>query len=140
MNQVILIGRLTKDPEPGVIPGSGSSTSKFTVAVNRDYKDKEGKIPVDFIPVEIIGKVADFVNTYISKGRLVAVQGSIRKEEYMKDDEKRSITKVSAKSVQALDSIKKSEENSQTFTPSYEPPRGLDPEGFQAIDDDDIPF
>ena len=44
MNQVVLIGRLTKDPEPGVIPGSGSSTSKFTIAVNRDYKDKEGKI------------------------------------------------------------------------------------------------
>lgn len=140
MNQVVLIGRLTKDPEPGVIPGSGSSTSKFTMAVNRDYKDKEGKIPVDFIPVEVIGKIADFVNTYISKGRLVAIQGSIRKEEYMKDDEKRSITKVSAKSVQALESIKKSEENNQTFTPSYEPPRGLDPEGFQAIDDDEIPF
>lgn len=140
MNQVVLIGRLTKDPEPGVIPGSGSSTSKFTIAVNRDYKDKESKIPVDFIPVEVIGKVADFVNNYISKGRLVAIQGSIRKEEYMKDDEKRSITKVSAKSVQALESIKKSEENNQTFTPSYEPPRGLDPEGFQAIDDDEIPF
>ncbi len=140
MNQVVLVGRLTKDPEPGVIPGSGSSTSKFTIAVNRDYKDKEGKIPVDFIPVEVIGKVADFVNNYISKGRLVAIQGSIRKEEYMKDDEKRSITKVSAKSVQALESIKKSEENNQTFTPSYEPPRGLDPEGFQAIDDDEIPF
>ncbi|MCR1821827.1 MULTISPECIES: single-stranded DNA-binding protein [Terrisporobacter] len=140
MNQVVLIGRLTKDPEPGVIPGSGSSTSKFTIAVNRDYKDKEGKIPVDFIPVEVIGKVADFVNNYIGKGRLVAIQGSIRKEEYMKDDEKRSITKVSAKSVQALESIKKSEENNQTFTPSYEPPRGLDPEGFQAIDDDEIPF
>ena len=140
MNQVVLIGRLTKDPEPGVIPGSGSSTSKFTIAVNRDYKDKEGKIPVDFIPVEVIGKVADFVNNYISKGRLVAIQGSIRKEEYMKDDEKRSITKVSAKSVQVLESIKKSEENNQTFTPSYEPPRGLDPEGFQAIDDDEIPF
>lgn len=140
MNQVVLIGRLTKDPEPGVIPGSGSSTSKFTIAVNRDYKDREGKIPVDFIPVEVIGKVADFVNNYIGKGRLVAIQGSIRKEEYMKDDEKRSITKVSAKSVQALESIKKSEENNQTFTPSYEPPRGLDPEGFQAIDDDEIPF
>ena len=140
MNQVVLIGRLTKDPEPGVIPGSGSSTSKFTIAVNRDYKDKEGKIPVDFIPVEVIGKVADFVNNYIGKGRLVAIQGSIRKEEYMKDDEKRSITQVSAKSVQALESIKKSEENNQTFTPSYEPPRGLDPEGFQAIDDDEIPF
>lgn len=79
MNQVVLVGRLTKDPEPGVITGSGSSTSKFTIAVNRDYKDKEGKIPVDFIPVEVIGKVADFVNNYISKGRLVAIQGSIRK-------------------------------------------------------------
>ena len=140
MNHVVLVGRLTKAPEPGVIPGSGSSTSKFTMAVNRDYKNKEGKIPVDFIPVEVIGKVADFVNNYISKGRLVAIQGSIRKEEYMKDDEKRSITKVSAKSVQVLECIKKSEENNQTFTPSYEPPRGLDPNGFQAIDDDEIPF
>ena len=75
-----------------------------------------------------MGKVADFVTNYITKGRLVAVNGSIRVDRYMKDDENRTFTKVSAKSVQALDSNKNKSQNTEA------------PQGFQAIDDDEIPF
>lgn len=142
MNVLTIVGRLTRDPEPGVMPGSGTSTSKFSVAVNRDYKDKQGNIPVDFLPVEVTGKVADFVNNYITKGRLVAIQGSMRIDRYKKDDEDRTFAKVAAKSVQALESTKKKEESGpgETFKPSYEVPEGLSPDGFQAIDDSEIPF
>lgn len=127
MNQIILIGRLTKDPELRYLPNTGTPVATFTLAVNRDYKDKEGNVQADFIPVEVMGKVADFVANYITKGRLVAVNGSIRVDRYIKDDENRTFTKVSAKSVQALDSNKN---KSQTEAP----------QGFQAIDDDEIPF
>lgn len=127
MNQIILIGRLTKDPELRYLPNTGIPVATFTIAVDRNYKDKEGNVQTDFIPVEVMGKVADFVANYITKGRLVAVNGSIRVDRYMKDDENRTFTKVSAKSVQALDSNKN---KSQTEAP----------QGFQAIDDDEIPF
>lgn len=128
MNQIILIGRLTKDPELRYIPNIGTPVATFTLAVDRNYKDKEGNVQTDFIPVEVMGKVADFVANYITKGRLVAVNGSIRVDRYMKDDENRTFTKVSAKSVQALDSNKNKPQTTEA------------PQGFQAIDDDEIPF
>ncbi len=115
MNQIILIGRLTKDPELRYIPNTGTPLATFTLAVNRDYKDKEGNVQADFIPVEVMGKVADFVTNYITKGRLVAVNGSIRVDRYMKDDENRTFTKVSAKSVQALDSNKNKSQNTEAI-------------------------
>lgn len=128
MNQIILIGRLTKDPELRYLPSTGTPVATFTLAVDRNYKDKEGNVQTDFIPVEVIGKVADFVANYITKGRLVAVNGSIRVDRYMKDDENRTFTKVSTKSIQALDSNKNKSQNTEA------------PQGFQAIDDDEIPF
>ena len=64
---------------------------------------------------------------YITKGRLVAIKGSVRIDRYTKDDENRTFTKVSAKSVQVLDSTKNK-------------PQTEVPQEFQAIDDDEIPF
>ncbi|HBF9356721.1 TPA: single-stranded DNA-binding protein, partial [Clostridioides difficile] len=52
MNSVILIGRLTKDPELKYIPGSGTAVSTFTIAVDRDYIKKDGTKETDFIPIE----------------------------------------------------------------------------------------
>ena len=127
MNEIILIGRLTRDPELRYLPNTGTPVATFTLAVNRDYKDKEGNVQADFIPVEVMGKVADFVMNYITKGRLVAIKGSVRIDRYTKDDENRTFTKVSAKSVQALDSNKNK-------------PQTEVPQEFQAIDDDEIPF
>lgn len=127
MNEIILIGRLTRDPELRYLPNTGTPVATFTLAVNRDYKDKEGNVQADIIPVEVMGKVADFVMNYITKGRLVAIKGSIRIDRYTKDDENRTFTKVSAKSVQALDSNKNK-------------PQTEVPQEFQAIDDDEIPF
>ena len=77
MNSVVLVGRLTKDPELRYIPGTGTAVATFTMAINRDYKKKDGKIETDFIPVQVIGKAAEFCANYITKGRLVAIQGTI---------------------------------------------------------------
>ena len=105
MNQVILTGRLTKNVEVRHIPTTGTLVASFNIAVQRDYIKKDGTRDVDFIPVEVMGKVAEFCVNYLSKGRLVAVQGSLRVDRYQDKttQEFKIFTKVSARSVQALD-------------------------------------
>ena len=99
MNNVVLVGRLTKDPELKYLT-SGTAVATFTLAIDRDYKNKDGSIPVDFIPVEIMGKPAEFVANYITKGRLVAIQGSIRVDRYdTPNGEKRTFTKVASRNI-----------------------------------------
>lgn len=136
MNSVVLVGRLTKDPELRYIPNSGTPVATFTIAIDRDYKKKDGTKETDFIPIEIIGKGAEFCANYITKGRLVAIQGNLRVDRYQtQDGENRTFTKVSGRSVQALDYPKDNQQGTNNITNP-----GLDPNGFQAIDDDDIPF
>ncbi|MFR5366088.1 single-stranded DNA-binding protein [Intestinibacter bartlettii] len=136
MNNVVLVGRLTKDPELRYIPNSGTPVATFTMAIDRDYKKKDGTKETDFIPIEVIGKAAEFCANYITKGRLVAIQGNLRVDRYQtQDGENRTFTKVSGRSVQALDYPKDNQQGTNNITNP-----GLDPNGFQAIDDDDIPF
>lgn len=138
MNSVVLVGRLTKDPELRYISGTGTPVATFTLAVNRDYTKKDGSRDTDFIPIEVIGKSAEFCANYIEKGRLVAVQGSIRVDRYqIQSGENRTFTKVNTRSIQPLDSNKNKSEN--TYNEAH-PEQGLDPNGFQAVDDDGIPF
>ncbi|MFR2535376.1 MAG: single-stranded DNA-binding protein, partial [Clostridia bacterium] len=87
-----------------------------------------------------MGKAAEFCANYITKGRLVAIQGSIRVDRYeTQTGENRTFTKVSARNIKPLDYVKNDNSNSDT-NPSFEPAEGLDPNGFTAIDDDGIPF
>ena len=135
MNNVVLVGRLTKDPELRYIPGTGTAVANLMIAIDRDYTKKDGSKETDFIPVEVMGKSAEFCANYLSKGRLVSVQGSIRIDRYKTSEgENRSFTKVHTMKVNVLDS-KKENSASEQFEPV-----GLDPQGFQAIDDDDLPF
>lgn len=142
MNHVVLVGRLTKDPELRYTPGEGTPIINFTLAINRGYKNKECKNEADFIYIEAWNKQAENIAQYCMKGSLVAVQGSIRVEKYPYQEQTRTVTKVRANQVEFLSSKSNNNEggSSATFTPSFEPPSGLDPEGFQAIDDDEIPF
>lgn len=101
MNTVILIGRLTKDPETRT---SGETTvTRFSLAVDRG--DKNGN--TDFPNVVCFGKVAEAVAKYMSKGRLVAVHGQLRTGSYTdKKGNKRYTTEVAADVVKFLDSKK----------------------------------
>lgn len=132
MNNVVIVGRLTKDPELRYLT-SGTAVATFTLAIDRDYKNKDGSITTDFIPVEIMGKPAEFVANYITKGRLVGVQGSIRVDRYeTPDGEKRTFTKVAGRNIQALESKSKTEQGEQAPQEA--------PAEFSAVDDDDVPF
>ncbi|WP_250675493.1 single-stranded DNA-binding protein (plasmid) [Paraclostridium ghonii] len=133
MNSLILVGRLTKDPELRYIPGTGTAVATFSIAVDRDYTKKDGSRDTDFIPVEVMGKPAEFCANYLSKGRLISIQGSMRVDNYQdQSGERKTFTKCAAKFVNALD---KANKEGNDFKP-----QGLEPQGFQAIDTDDIPF
>ena len=144
MNHVVLIGRLTKDVELKYIQGTGTPVANFAIAVDREFTGKDGKKEVDFINIQVWGKSAENCSNYIGKGSLVGVQGSIRIDSYQNQaGEARKVTRVNANRVQFLDT-KNNKVNHQGFELSFEPsfePTGLEPQGFQAIDDnDDIPF
>ena len=138
MNHVVLVGRLTRDPELRYIAGNGTPVANFTIAIDREFTTKEGKKETDFIDIQVWGKSAENCANYIGKGSLVGIQGSIRIEKYEKDGERRTFTKINANKVQFLDSKKDKQEN-KNFTPNFNP-TGLNIDEFEAIHNDDIPF
>ena len=135
MNNVVLIGRLTKDVELKYIQGTGTPVANFAIAVDREFTGKDGKKEVDFINIQVWGKSAENCSNYIGKGSLVGVQGSIRIDLYQnKEGENRKITRVNANRVQFLDTKRSEQENKANAN-------ALEYTGFQQIDDnDDIPF
>lgn len=148
MNKAILIGRLTRDVELKYTPTSGTAIATFSIAIDR-LTAKDGKKETDFIPIQVFGKSAENAANYISKGSLVAVDGQIRVNKYEHNGEKRTFTYVAASRVKFLDSKKDAKDGDIVFTPSNRKPKFDDsepyvptfnPNDFQQIDDDDIPF
>lgn len=96
MNKVVLIGRLTKDPELRFTPGSGAAVTTLILAVDR-YNPKTNQNEADFIPIVIWSKQAENTANYMSKGGQVAISGKIQTRSYdAKDGTKRYITEVVA--------------------------------------------
>ena len=127
LNKVILIGRLVRDPELRYTP-NGKAVANFTLAVDRGFKDKEtGESQADFIRIVTWDKQAELCANNLAKGRLVAVEGSIRTGSYEKDGQKVYTTDVQATRVVFLDWGDKGTVPSDPFTP-------------QNLEDDDIPF
>ncbi len=139
MNRVVLIGRLTKDPELKFTPGAGKAVTTFTLAVDRRFSTN-GQKEADFIPVVVWGKQAESTANYMSKGKLMGVGGRIQTRSYeAKDGTRRYVTEVIADEVQFLEW---GNSNNRTETP-------FDNSGFNQseheeeitpIDDGDIPF
>ena len=82
MNKVILMGRLTRDPEVRVSTGNGNTViGRFSIAVDRRFK-KEGQAEADFFNCTTFGKQAEFVEKYLHKGTKVVVVGSVQNDNY----------------------------------------------------------
>lgn len=138
MNTVVLIGRLTKDPEVRYIPQSETAVANFTLAVDRPLAKEK---TADFIKVVTFGKTAELCERFLSKGRMVGVQGRIQTGSYKdKNGETRYTTEVYADRVEFLERAEKA--NSEYVDQPSKGAQALGiPEGFQALeDDDDIPF
>ena len=131
MNKVILIGRLTKDPELRTI-ASGNATTSFTIAVNRNFTNQNGEREADFINCVAWRKQAENVAKYCTKGSQVAVEGRIQTRSYdAQDGTKRYVTEVIANNVQFLGKAKGQADKEQVT--------GFDP-GLTQVFDEDTPF
>lgn len=145
MNRVVLIGRLTKDPELKFTPGTGTAVTSFTLAVDRRFK-KEGQQEADFIPIVVWGKQAESTANYMSKGRLMGVSGRIQTRSYdAKDGTRRYVTEVVADEVQFLEwgnSSNNTVANNDQYNNGNENGSIKVPDNndITPIDDGDIPF
>ncbi|MBN2796214.1 MAG: single-stranded DNA-binding protein [Clostridia bacterium] len=143
MNQVILIGRLTRDPELRYIPNTGTPVGRFSLAVNREVK-KEGQPDADFFNIVTWGKQAEHCGNYLKKGRLVAITGQLRNNNYTdKNNVKHYGIEVMASRIEFLEWDEKQSSGpntSQTYSQNKQVEQN-DMYGFQPIEgDDDIPF
>lgn len=135
MNKAILIGRLTADPQLRYAAGSGTAICKFTLAVNRPFKKGE----TDFINCIAFNKQGEAIAQYVTKGRQLAVTGSIRTGSYDgQDGVKRYTTDVI---VESFEFIGSSNSNNQGNTGVWNPPVD-DGIGFDGVpvDDGSMPF
>ena len=112
MNNVSLVGRITKDLELKYTP-SGMAYCKFTLAVNRQFK-KEGQPEADFLPVTVFNKQAENLANYMTKGSQIGVNGQIQTGSYEKDGQRVFTTDIIAQSVQFLESKKEAQPQAQT--------------------------
>ena len=139
-NNVVLIGRLTRDPELRYLPNGGTATTRFTLAVDKQLSrekkaDMESKNQptADFINIVVWGKQAENAANFLAKGKLCAVSGRIQTGSYeAKDGTKRYTTDVVADRVQFLDRGNQSS--------SAESNNVDDIDGFYTIDNGDLPF
>lgn len=103
LNKVVLIGRLTKDPDLRYTQ-SGIAVARFTLAVDRGFKNQQGEKQTDFIPITVWRGAAENCAKYLAKGRLVAVAGRIQTGSYTATDgTKRYTTDVVADEVKFLE-------------------------------------
>ncbi|WGF40276.1 MULTISPECIES: single-stranded DNA-binding protein [Lysinibacillus] len=102
MNQTQLIGRLTKDPEISYTQ-SGIARARFTLAVNRTFKNQNNENEADFIQIEAWRKTAENAANYLKKGSLTGITGSIRTGSYERDGQRIYFTNVVADSIQFLE-------------------------------------
>ena len=110
LNKVVLMGRLTKDPELRRT-GSGTAVTSFSLACDRDFKSQSGEKETDFIEVVAWKNTAEFVSKYFSKGRMVVVEGRLQIRDWTdKAGNKRTTAEVVADNVYFADS-KRSESN-----------------------------
>ncbi len=134
LNRIILIGRLTRDPELRYTP-SGTPVAKFTLAVDR-RTNKQGEKEADFIDIVTWQKVAETCANYLGKGRLVAVEGRLQIRSY--DDNqgiRRKTAEVVAENVRFLDKAKEDQGRS-----SFAPTKEDDFASEVSFVDDDMPF
>lgn len=141
LNRVVLVGRLTKDPELKYTP-NGVAVANFTLAVNRPFSNQQGEKETDFINVVVWRKLAENVANFLKKGSLAGVDGRVQTRSYDNSQgQKVYVTEVMAESVQFLEpkgqqQSKPQEPQKNTFNAD---PFANDDTPID-ISDDDLPF
>lgn len=137
LNRVVLIGRLTKDPELRYTP-SGVAVSTFTLAVDRNFKNANGERDTDFIPCVVYRQQAESCANYLSKGKLASVDGRIQVRSFEgQDGQRRWVTEVIADNVQFLSP---KDGGNSGYSTSAGNASDVGTYGHEVSLDDDIPF
>ncbi|MEH7609581.1 single-stranded DNA-binding protein [Priestia megaterium] len=138
LNRVILIGRLTKDPELRYTP-AGVAVTQFTLAVDRPFASQGGEREADFIPIVTWRQLAETCANYLKKGRLTAVEGRIQVRNYENTEGKRVyVTEIIADNVRFLESNRDGGSSATTSQGTQDP---FSNDGTPIdIDNDDLPF
>ena len=154
MNKVLLVGRLTRDPEMRTT-GTGMVVTKFSVAVNHNFTDRNGERGVDYINCSAFNRQAENIAKYCKKGSLVSVEGSIRTGSYdAPDGTKKYTTDVACNQVNFLstknDNSNNFEANPMPIDNNYQEPEipstNLEEDPFRSfgeeitLSSDDLPF
>lgn len=130
MNKIVLLGRLTKDPDTRYTQTTNTQVTSFTLAVNRRFTKQGEERQADFINIVSWNKTAEFVSKYFKKGQQVGVIGRLQTRNYEDDKgQKHYITEVIAEEVYFADS-NKNETNNTTITDDQ----------FEITSGDDLPF
>ena len=142
LNKVILMGRLTADPELKNTP-NGVAVTTFSLAVERNYAGKGAERQTDFFNCVAWRGTAEFICRYFGKGKMIAVEGMLQTRSYEdKNGNKRHVTEVMAEQVHFTGDTGASKEQ-YPATPTPTAPIAFNSgsaEDFQEIDDDDLPF
>lgn len=133
LNRVVLVGRLTRDPELRYTPNTGIAVATFTLAVDRNFTNRQGEREADFIPIVVWRKPAENCANYLGKGSMVAVDGRLQVRSYEQDGQRRYVTEVVAEDVRFLDS------KGSRGGERQERSNSLDDYGSE-VEDQDIPF
>lgn len=153
INQVILMGNLTRDPELRTTP-SGQNVCSFSLAINRSWQDQSGQQQeaVDYFDVVAWGKLGELVNQYLSKGRKCLIQGRLSQRSWEQEGQKRNKVEVVASDVTFLDGGGSGQSQGGNFgasnnsTPTVSPKKSKEKEDvIEDIDDkpidlSEIPF
>lgn len=157
MNKIILVGRLTRDPELRSM-GNGGNVSNFSIAVNRNFKNKEGNYDADFFNCVAYRNSADFISKYFKKGNMICVEGRVQNRSYdAQDGSKRYITEVIVENVEFVGGRNENSNSANGFDnfidepspapidamPEYDIPKSDPYENYDkevSLSDNDLPF
>ena len=136
LNRIILMGRLTRDPELRRT-GSGTAVTSFSQAVDRDFKSQSGEKETDFIDIVAWRNTAEFVSKFFTKGRMAVVEGRLQSRDWTdKEGGKRVAIEIVADNIYFGDS-KRDAESAGPYSGGYSAPSGgrsPAPSGFGAPD------
>lgn len=146
MNKVILMGRLTRDPDVRYSQTANGSmaVARYTLAVDRRFK-KDGETNADFISCVAFGKVGEFAEKYLHQGTKIVVEGRIQTGSYTnKDGNKVYTTDIYVENCEFAESKSAAEQNGVNTAPARPKPSNVDADGFMSIpdnvDDEGLPF
>jgi single-strand DNA-binding protein len=137
MNKVVIIGRFTRDPEIKYTTGeNATATARFSLAVNRRFKNKEGNYDADFINCVAFGKTAEFIEKYFTKGMAIGITGRIQTGSYTnKEGQKIYTTDVVVEETEFVESKNKGTSDN---VPNNNANSNSDFE--ETVSDDEMPF